>query len=150
MDFVSTRRLIAGLVAAAAAVVGGAATPAQAVVPGGVIVIDDVKVDNVPPGVPTDLVATVRMNGPVDHPVTIAYRTSDGTATANQDYRPVSATLTIPAGQTTATIPLRVTSDADPIHTEHFFVNLDSASGGKLADPQAVITIVDCTTSCEA
>ncbi|QLJ04748.1 glycoside hydrolase family 3 C-terminal domain-containing protein [Streptomyces sp. NEAU-sy36] len=35
---------------------------------------------------------------PVDEPVTVSYRTEGGTATAGQDYTPVSGTLTFPAG----------------------------------------------------
>ncbi|MGW4565520.1 carbohydrate binding domain-containing protein, partial [Streptomyces sp. NPDC004561] len=35
---------------------------------------------------------------PVDDPVTVAYRTEGGTATAGEDYTPVSGTLTFPAG----------------------------------------------------
>ncbi|OIJ67991.1 glycoside hydrolase family 3 protein [Streptomyces mangrovisoli] len=37
-------------------------------------------------------------SAPLDEPVTVAYETSGGTATAGSDYTPVSGTLTFPAG----------------------------------------------------
>jgi hypothetical protein len=58
--------------------------------------------------------------------------------------------LTIPAGQSTATVDLRVTSDGDTVTTERFLVNLSDVTGATLADPQGRVTIVDCTTTCTA
>ncbi|MFI1166763.1 glycoside hydrolase family 3 N-terminal domain-containing protein [Streptomyces sp. NPDC020801] len=53
--------------------------------------------------------ATVRVtvattgSAPVDQPVTVAYRTGGGTAEPGTDYRPLSGTLTFPAGTASGT-----------------------------------------------
>ena len=44
-------------------------------------------------------------------PVTVAYATSDGTATAGSDYTPISGTLTFAPHQTSQTITLPITND---------------------------------------
>ncbi|MFJ9926483.1 glycoside hydrolase family 3 protein [Streptomyces misionensis] len=59
---------------------------------------------------------------PVDEPVTVSYRTEGGTATAGQDYTPVSGTLTFPAGtasgaSATVQVPTRKDKAAESAET---------------------------------
>ncbi|MEH0514515.1 glycoside hydrolase family 3 N-terminal domain-containing protein [Streptomyces sp. B21-079] len=59
---------------------------------------------------------------PVDQPVTVAYRTAGGTASAGADYTPVSGTVTFPAGTASGasrTIEVRTLKDrtAEPAET---------------------------------
>jgi hypothetical protein len=54
---------------------------------------------------------TVTLSAPSDQPVTVAYATGNGTATAGGDYQAASGTLIIPAGQTTGTVTVPVNGD---------------------------------------
>ncbi|MEV6114257.1 glycoside hydrolase family 3 N-terminal domain-containing protein [Streptomyces sp. NPDC052109] len=59
---------------------------------------------------------------PVDDPVTVTYTTEGGTATAGQDYTPVSGTLTFPAGTASGTtrtveVPTRAVKAASSAKT---------------------------------
>jgi hypothetical protein len=75
--------------------------------------------------------------------VTVAYATSNGTATAGSDYQAASGTLTIPAGQTTGTITVPVNGDRLGEPDETFFVNLSAPTNATVADAQAVGTVID-------
>lgn len=66
---------------------------------------------------------------------TISY-TVGGTATAGSDYTALSGTVTIPAGQTSATIDVPVIDDSEPEATETVVVTLSSITSG---DPQIQI-----------
>jgi chitinase len=77
----------------------------------------------------TELIFTVTLSGASDQPVTVAYATASGTATAGSDYQAASGTLIIPAGQTTGTITVLVNGDLDVEYDEYFLVNLTSPSG---------------------
>ena len=50
----------------------------------------------------------VSLSAAYDVPVTVAYSTANGTATAGNDYQAATGTLTIPAGQTSRTITVLV------------------------------------------
>ncbi|MFS4095107.1 glycoside hydrolase family 3 protein [Streptomyces sp. AF1A] len=81
---------------------------------------------------------------PVDDPVTVTYRTGGGTATAGQDYTPVSGTLTFPAGTASGavrTIEVRTRRDraAEPAET----VPLDLAVTGAKAPAETPQVVVD-------
>jgi hypothetical protein len=89
------------------------------------------------------LAFTVTLSVPYDVPVTVAYATADGTATAGSDYQTASGTLTIPAGQTSGTFTVLVNGDRVPEPTETFFVNLSSLNYGAITAGQGVGTIVD-------
>jgi len=54
---------------------------------------------------------TVALSSALSQDLTFNYTTSGGTATAGQDYTVASGTATIPAGQTSTTIPVTVTGD---------------------------------------
>ena len=91
----------------------------------------------------TNVIFTVSLSAASDQPVTVAYATADGTATAGSDYVAASGTLTIPAGQMTGTITVPVNGDRLAEPNETFVVNLSSPTGATIADGQGVGTIVD-------
>jgi probable HAF family extracellular repeat protein len=74
-------------------------------------------------------------------PVTVAYSTANGSATAGTDYNATSGTVTIPAGRTTWAVYVTVRSDRKREADEVFYVNLSNANGGTIADAQGVGTI---------
>ncbi|MCC6417524.1 MAG: proprotein convertase P-domain-containing protein [Gemmataceae bacterium] len=72
----------------------------------------------------TDMTFTVVLSRPTFQDVTLTYTTTDGTATGGTDYRIMTGTVTILAGQTTATIAVPVFGDTTFEITESFFVTL--------------------------
>ncbi len=82
----------------------------------------------------------------------IAY-TVTGTATSGADYTALSGTVTIPAGQTTATITIPITDDAIVEGNETVIVTMNSLTGtagvalGALAARSATNTITDNDTA---
>jgi Calx-beta domain len=77
-------------------------------------------------------------------PVTVTYKTADGTATAGSDYvaRP-STTLTFNPGQTSKTITVLVNGDTVDEPNETFKVVLQTATNAALPDIKGVGTITD-------
>ena len=76
-------------------------------------------------------------------PVTVAYASADGTATAPADYAPVTGTLTFAPGETTKPVPAQIASDTLDEPDETFFLELSNASNATLGRSRAVATIVD-------
>lgn len=86
---------------------------------------------------------TVSLSNPVPNDVTIDWSLAPGTATA-ADLDLASGTVTIPAGATSAQIPVTITDDTIHEGDESFTIELADASNGiQLARPQANGTIVD-------
>ena len=72
----------------------------------------------------------VRLASATDEPVTVNYATSDGTATAGQDYTAVSnGSVTIAAGDTTAEFDVSVNGDEIDEDNEVFNVTISLPSG---------------------
>ncbi len=92
-----------------------------------------------------DTVASFRvtLSPPSTQTVTVAYSTSDGTATAGSDYVARTGTLTFAPGQTVETAMVAVNSDTTVEPDETFVVNLSGASGATIADAQGTATIVN-------
>jgi hypothetical protein len=86
---------------------------------------------------------TVTLSAPSTQPVTVAYITGNGSASAGSDYLAVSGTLTFAPGQTTKTITVPVIGDRLVEPNETFVVNLSSPTNANIADGQAVGTITD-------
>ena len=87
---------------------------------------------------------TVNVSEPHSNAVTVDYRTANGTATAGSDYNAASGKLTFAKNQMSKTILVPVIGDRAAELDETFFVNLRNAKGGaKIANGQAVVTIVD-------
>jgi hypothetical protein len=91
----------------------------------------------------TNFVFTVSLSAVSGRPVTVHFATANDTATAGNDYQTTSGTLTIPAGQTSATIPVLVNGDRLAELNETFFVNLSAPASAVIADAQGVGTILD-------
>jgi hypothetical protein len=75
--------------------------------------------------------------------VTVHYATANITATAGSDYTAASGAVTIPAGQTSASIVVPVHGDRIAEPNETFAVNLSAATGATIGDGQGVGTILD-------
>jgi hypothetical protein len=84
----------------------------------------------------------VGLSVPSGKTVTVIYSTADGTASSS-DYQPTSGMLTIPAGQTLATIPISIRPDRLNEIDETVFLNLSSPVNATLVDNQAIGTIID-------
>jgi hypothetical protein len=91
----------------------------------------------------TAFVFTVSLSATSNQAVSVNYATADGSATAGSDYQSTSATLTIPAGQTSGTITVLVNGDRVAEANETFFVNLSSPTNGVVSDGQGAGTILD-------
>ena len=96
----------------------------------------------------TNMTFTVTLAKAVTEAVTVNYATSDGTATAGQDYTAVSnGSVTIAAGNTTAEFTVSVTGDETDEFNETFKVTISlpsdttAAAGAILDDDPAVVTI---------
>jgi len=92
-------------------------------------------------------VFTVSIPAVSSQPVTVSYATADGyagsTATAGTDYQVRSGQVTIPAGQTSATITVPVIGDRVAENSETFFVRLTNPTNSFIADALGIATIVD-------
>jgi hypothetical protein len=86
---------------------------------------------------------TVSLSKPHSNAVTVDYRTANGTATAGSDYNAVSGRLTFAKNQMSKTILVPVIGDRAIESNETFFVNLRNAKGARIANGQAVVSIVD-------
>jgi len=86
---------------------------------------------------------TVTLSAASDRDVTFRYATADGTATAGVDYAAASGLVTIPAGQTSATIAVAVHGDRIFESSESFSVLLTEPTDAVIAEGWAFATIVD-------
>jgi hypothetical protein len=90
----------------------------------------------------TATLGITRSGGRPNQPVTVNYATQDGSAVAGQDYTASSGSVTIPAGQTTATISVPITDDTAQEADESFTVNLSApTAGATLATAAETVTI---------
>ena len=91
----------------------------------------------------TDLAFTVSLSAAATTPVTVAYATSDGTATAGSDYTSATGTLTFAAGQTSQVVHIKVAGDTTYEANETLTVSLSNPSGATLAHGTATGTILN-------
>jgi hypothetical protein len=76
---------------------------------------------------------TVSLSAPYDQPVTMSYRTGDGTATTRDgDYVAKTGTLTFAPGETTKIITIEVKGDSKKEANETFYLDLFGASRNAL------------------
>ena len=85
----------------------------------------------------------VTLSAPSASPVTVAYATANGTATAGSAYVAGSGALSFPAGQTSASITVSVLGDTAVEANESFLVRLSSATGATVADAVGLGTITN-------
>ena len=89
---------------------------------------------------------TVSLDRASDQPVTVTLTLKHG-ETADADFapQPIEKTLTIPAGQTSATFSVNTADDRLPENNEHYRIEISAPQGAKLAADKAGVTttIVD-------
>jgi chitinase len=86
---------------------------------------------------------TVTLSQVSTSPVTVHYRTANGTATAGSDYVAKSGTLTFEAGETTKTVSIAAIGDSTVEANEGFTVVLSNAVGATIADGTGAGTITN-------
>jgi len=92
----------------------------------------------------SDALFAVTLSAPSAVDVSVDYATSNGTATAGDDFTAVAGRLTILAGEAGGTLAVPVIGDGhDEWPSEDFSVELSSPSNCVLADGQAIATIED-------
>lgn len=87
------------------------------------------------------MVFAVSLSQAATGPVTVHYVTSNGTATAGQDYVARSGTITFAAGETRKTISVTVNGDKAAELDESLTLKLTAPTGATIADGAAVGTI---------
>ena len=102
--------------------------------------VADAEVDEAPNAV---LTFTVSLDRAPSSTVTVDWATSDGTATAGEDYTAASGTLSFAAGETTKTVSVTVLDDAHDDSGETLTLRLSNATGAHLADDTATGTILN-------
>jgi hypothetical protein len=80
----------------------------------------------------------VSLSAPSTKMVKVDYKTANGSAVAGSDYDAVSGTLTIPPGQTRASILVPVRGDAQAEPDETFFIKFSNAKAATIADGDAM------------
>ena len=90
-------------------------------------------------GSSTSFTFTVSLSAAYDQPVTVSYRTVNGTATAGSDYTSRSGTLTFAPGETTKTITIQVKGDNKRESNETFYFGTASTTAATrcLREPAA-------------
>ncbi|HQS18297.1 Calx-beta domain-containing protein [Reyranella sp.] len=88
------------------------------------------------------MVFTVSLSQAATGPVTVAYATADGTATAGQDYVAKSGTITFAAGETEKTVSVTINGDRVAELNETLALRLSAPTGATLADGAAAGTIL--------
>ena len=88
----------------------------------------------------------VSLDKPAAGTVTVDYRTENVTATAPGDYTQTSGTLTFDPGETQKMVTVPIIDDTVPDNGETFKLVLSNVSGAKLADAEAVGTILNTET----
>jgi hypothetical protein len=87
----------------------------------------------------------VLLGGPngesTNHTVTVAFATSNGTATAGTDYTATSGTLTFAAGETAKTVVVVIADDTLAEPSERFNLTLSAPVGATIVDGQGVVVI---------
>ena len=83
----------------------------------------------------------VKLSRAAGAPVTVDWRTRNGTAKAGKDYTRARGTLTFAAGETSKTVSVALIDDAHDEGTETFLLKLSNAGGAVIADGEATGTI---------
>jgi hypothetical protein len=90
-----------------------------------------------------NFVFTVSLDHATNVPVTVHFKTVDGSAKSTSDYTARNNTLTIPAGSTSGTVTVQVHGDTTVEATENFFLKLDSPTNATIADNSGTGTIIN-------
>ena len=90
-----------------------------------------------------DLAFTVTLSSAATSPVTVAYATANGTATAGTDYAALAGTLTFAAGETSKVVRVQVSGDTAVEANETVTLALSSANGATIVRGAATGTITN-------
>lgn len=90
-----------------------------------------------------DMVFAVSLSETSDVDVQVDYASSDLTATAGADYQGVNGTLVIPAGQTNATLTIKVNADQPLEAAETMALTLSNPANALLGSTTGTGTIID-------
>lgn len=93
----------------------------------------------------TPVTLTVHLSHAYSRPVTVSWHTGNGTAVAGKDYVAAHGTVTIPAGQLTATIQVPVIGDRIKEPNERFAVVLTNPHGATLGTARGTVTVTSGT-----
>lgn len=106
------------------------------------LAIDDVRLNEGDNG--TKRAAfTVTLSGSTGEIVTVDYTATDGTATADEDYEPISGTLRFEIGDTRERVIVQVIGDTEIEDNEYFLVSLSDPANAPIEDRRGRGTIVD-------
>jgi fibro-slime domain-containing protein len=83
---------------------------------------------------------TISLKEPLNKDLQVVYQVS-GTATPGSDYQPLSGSVTIPSGQTTAKIPVLPINDAEIEAPETVIATLQPSADYQFSESTATITI---------
>jgi hypothetical protein len=86
---------------------------------------------------------TVTSSHAITNDVSVKYSTADGTAAAGPDYQTGSGSVTIPAGQKTATVTILVQGDTTAEPDKTFSVNLSNPDQAVIGKAKGVGTILN-------
>jgi peroxidase len=87
---------------------------------------------------------TVTLSAPDDQPVTVSYRTADGSATTGDgDFVARTGTPTFAPGETTKTITIEVKGDSKREANEYFYLDLFDSTNSPFAKNRGVGTIAN-------
>jgi uncharacterized repeat protein (TIGR01451 family) len=84
----------------------------------------------------------VTLSCPADHPVTVGFTTTDGTAIAGADYLAVGGTLTFQPGETSKSVSVAVLGENLGEADEVFYLDLAGPAGGAVRYSRGTGTIV--------
>ena len=89
----------------------------------------------------------VSIPGPIDHPVTVAFETSEDSATAGTDYIESSGEVAIGVGETSTEILVPIYGDFAQEGDEFFELRLTQATGAQIANETVTGRIIDDDTA---
>ena len=107
------------------------------------LTIADVSRLEGPAGTNSQLVVTVTQSAPSAVASRVVVATANGTAVSGSDYGAKSATVTIRAGSTSATVAITIKGDAVVEPNETFRLLLSAPTDAVIADGEAVATILN-------
>ena len=89
----------------------------------------------------THMLVEVSLSRASTSPVTVAWTTADGTASAGEDFHAASGVLTFAPGETAKTLHIHAMGDTAAEEDETLFLRLSDATGAEIADAEARITL---------
>jgi ELWxxDGT repeat protein len=106
------------------------------------VTVDDVMVTEGNGGT-ASAAFTVRLSEASTVPVTVAYATANGSASAGSDYQAASGSVTFAPGETSKSITVQVNGDRRGEADESFYVDLGVATNATVVDGRGVGTVRD-------